>query len=205
LQKIALLLFVRMRRSFSRQDSLPRYPDQLVLHHQDPAPLVPPLDLGGGSNQRALNTRAFSKDPQFEERTAAAAAGHRNPAFAAADVRLNGGSPAAYYPRIKDSLSLARARLDAALAYDDDERMFDDIDSVGDIERRLDAGGGGGVAGLQQVLRGGGGGGGDGGPKPRDSIEIYRHQQEHYLQVKRRSMKRRHLYAGLLIVNLFLL
>jgi hypothetical protein len=180
-----------MRRSFSRQDSLPRYPEQLV---HDPAPLVPPLDLGGRQRQQQqqqlmVNTRAFSKDPQYAERSAT---GHRNPAYAADGLNghpvypaNNNASPASYYPRIKDSLSLARARLDAALA--DDERMFDDdIDgdvatAVADLDnRRLDVGwgGGGGVVGLQQALRGGGG------PQARDSIEIYRDQQQHYLQVK---------------------
>jgi hypothetical protein len=191
-------------RSFSRQDSLPRHLEELPEDDPfpllpAPAPLVPPLDLRGNTNKRlqhqqqqqlhqqqqqlqSINTRAFSKDPHYEEQHGERRhpdpprVGRRNPAFAPD----TGGSPVTYYPKIKDSLSLARARLDADLA-DDVSGGAETTFGGGAYAQWPEVGGagGGGIQGLQELLL-------QGGavqplPRPRDSIEIY---QEHYLQVR---------------------
>jgi hypothetical protein len=190
-------------RSFSRQDSLPRHLEELPEDPfpplPPPAPLVPPLDLRGSTNKRlqqqqqlhqqqqqqqqlqSINTRAFSKDPHYEEQHGKRrhpdpqrVGGRRNPAFAP-DA---GGSPVTYYPKIKDSLSLARARLDVDLA--DDVSGGAETTFVGGAYVQWPEVGGAGIQGLQELLLH------QGGavrplPRPRDSIEIY---QEHYLQVR---------------------
>jgi hypothetical protein len=197
-------------RSFSRQDSLPRHLEELPEDPfpllPPPAPLVPPLDLRGSTNKRlqqqqlqqqqlhqqqqqqqlqSINTRAFSKDPHYEEQHGERqhpdpprVGGRRNPAFAPD----TGGSPVIYYPKIKDSLSLARARLDADLA-DDVSGGAETIFGGGAYGQWQEVGGagGGGIQGLQELLLHQGGGAVRPLPRPRDSIEIY---QEHYLQVR---------------------
>jgi hypothetical protein len=194
-------------RSFSRQDSLPRHLEELPEDPfpplPPPAPLVPPLDLRGSTNKRSqqqqqqlhqqhqqqhqlqsINTRAFSKDPHYEEQHGERrhpdpprVGGRRNPAFAP-DA---GGSPVTYYPKIKDSLSLARARLDADLA-DDVSGGAETTFGGGAYGQWQEVGGagGGGIQGLQELLLQPGGAVRPL-PRPRDSIEIY---QEHYLQVR---------------------
>jgi hypothetical protein len=186
-------------RSFSRQDSLPRHLEELPEDPFNPlpAPLVPPLDLRGGTNKRlqqqqqqqqmqSINTRAFSKDPHYEEQHGerwhpepTPVGGRRNPAFA---PDVGGGSPVTYYPKIKDSLSLARARLDADLA-DDVSGGAETTFGGGAYGQWPEGGGagGGGIQGLQEMLLHHGGGAVRPLPRPRDSIEIY---QEHYLQVR---------------------
>ncbi len=186
-----------LSRSFSRQDSLPRHLEELPEDDPfppipAPAPLVPPLDLRGSTNKRSqqqqqlqsINTRAFSKDPHYEEQHGERrhpdpprVGGRRNPAFAPD----TGGSPVTYYPKIKDSLSLARARLDADLA-DDVSGGAETTFGGGAYAQWPEVGGasGGGIQGLQELLLHQGGGAVRPLPRPRDSIEIY---QEHYLQV----------------------
>jgi hypothetical protein len=184
-------------RSFSRQDSLPRHLEELPEDPFPPLPppasLVPPLDLRGSTNKRlqqqqlqSINTRAFSKDPHYEEQHGERrhpepprVGGRRNPAFAP-DV---GGSPVTtYYPKIKDSLSLARARLDADLADDVSGGGAETTFGGGAYGQWQEGGGagGGGIQGLQELLLQPGGAVRPL-PRPRDSIEIY---QEHYLQVR---------------------
>ncbi len=160
---------------------------------------MPPLDLRGSTNKRlqqqqqqqlqSINTRAFSKDPHYEEQRGERRhpepprVGRRNPAFA---PDAGGSPPVTYYPKIKDSLSLARARLDADLADDVSggaETTFGGAAMGGEAYAQWpEVGGasGGGIQGLQELLMQPGGAVRPL-PRPRDSIEIY---QEHYLQVR---------------------